>query len=259
MQLTIPRSELKQAVAGLSRVVPKRATLPILQTVRFSHEGGRTTVTGTDLDQSLAFRFAQASAEGAGSFLIGLSDLQLLTKGPDADYVEFRAFEPTSVEISHPIGGQLVGRRITTEDPKEWPALGPKVDAGPVDPAFLTNFRRVATTASSDESRRVLMGVYLDSGKKGDYLVGLRRAQALRGQHDQAPVQGELHRAGQQVHDLDEAGRRGAADRLSASPVTRVGSGWSRRSTTTRSGPSRELTRHGGTSFQPKTGITASP
>jgi DNA polymerase III sliding clamp (beta) subunit (PCNA family) len=36
MQITIPRSELKQAVAGLSRVVPKRATLPILQTVRFS-------------------------------------------------------------------------------------------------------------------------------------------------------------------------------------------------------------------------------
>ena len=172
MQLTIPRSELKQAVQGLNRVVPKRATLPILQTVRFSHEGGRTTVTGTDLDQSLAFRFAQSSAEGAGSFLIGLPDLQLLTKGPDADYVEFRATEPTSVEICHPIGGQLVGRRITTEDPKEWPALGPKVDAGPVDPAFLSNFRRVATTASSDESRRVLMGVYLDSGKKGDYLVG---------------------------------------------------------------------------------------
>lgn len=172
MQITIPRSELKQAVAGLSRVVPKRATLPILQTVRFTYEGGRTTVAGTDLDQSLAFRFAQASGEGDGSFLIGLADLQLLTKGPDSDYVEFRAFEPTSVEISHPIGGQLVGRRITTEDPKEWPALGPKVDAGPVDPAFLSNFRRVATTASNDESRRVLMGVYLDAGKKGDYLIG---------------------------------------------------------------------------------------
>ena len=172
MQLTIPRSELKQAVSGLSRVVPKRATLPVLQTVRFSHEAGRTTVMGTDLDQTLAFRFAQASAEGAGSFLIGLPDLQLLTKGPDSDYVSFRATEPTAVEITHPIGGQLVGRRITTEDPKEWPALGPKVDAGPVDPAFLANFRRVATTTSSDESRRVLMGVYLDSGKKGDYLVG---------------------------------------------------------------------------------------
>jgi DNA polymerase-3 subunit beta len=172
MQLTIPRSELKQAVAGLSRVVPKRATLPVLQTVRFTHEGGRTTVSGTDLDQSLAYRFATANVDGGGTFLVGLADLQLLTKGPDADSVTFNASEPTSVEITHPIGGQLVGRLITTEDPKEWPTLGPKVDAGPVDSAFLANFRRVATATSNDESRRVLMGVYLDSGKKGDYLIG---------------------------------------------------------------------------------------
>ncbi len=171
MQLTIPHVELKQALAGLTRVVPKRATLPVLQMVRFAHEGGRITVAGTDLDQNLAYRFAQATAQGEGAFLVGLADLQLLAKGAEGD-VGLKAVSVTDIEISHTLGGQPVSRRITTEDPKEWPLPAPKIDAGPVDPAFLANFRRVSTATSTDESRRVLMGVYLDIGQQGDYLVG---------------------------------------------------------------------------------------
>lgn len=171
MQLTIPHVELKQALAGLTRVVPKRATLPVLQMVRFAHEGGRITVAGTDLDQNLTYRFASATAQGEGAFLVGLADLQLLAKGADGD-VGLKAVSATDIEISHTLGGQPVSRRIATEDPKEWPLPAPKIDAGPVDPAFLANFRRVSTATSSDESRRVLMGVYLDIGKQGDYLVG---------------------------------------------------------------------------------------
>ena len=133
MQLTIPHVELKQAVAGLTRVVPKRATLPVLQMVRFAHEGGRITVAGTDLDQNLAYRFAQATAQGEGAFLVGLADLQLLAKGAEGD-VGLKAVSATDIEISHTLGGQPVSRRITTEDPKEWPLPAPKIDAGPVDP-----------------------------------------------------------------------------------------------------------------------------
>jgi DNA polymerase III sliding clamp (beta) subunit (PCNA family) len=171
MQLTIPRSELKQAVSGLSRVVPKRATLPVLQLVRFAHAGGRITAAGTDLDQHLTYRFARATAQGEGAMLVSLADLQLLAKGTEGE-VGLKAVSPTDIEISHTLGSQSVSRRITSEDPKEWPLPAPQIDAGPVDPAFLANFRRVATAASTDESRRVLMGVYLDIGQQGDYLVG---------------------------------------------------------------------------------------
>ena len=119
MQLTIPHVELKQALAGLTRVVPKRATLPVLQMVRFAHEGGRITVAGTDLDQNLAYRFAHATAQGEGAFLIGLADLQLLAKGAEGD-VGLKAVSATDIEISHTLGGQpvtpgIIGGRATVE------------------------------------------------------------------------------------------------------------------------------------------------
>ena len=172
MHLTIPRHELREAVTGLSRVIPKRASLPILQKVRFSRESGRIVATGTDLDQNLSYRFATANGLGEGAILVPLVELQLLTKGAEGDAIEFKAVSDTDIEITHTVGGQSVSRSITTEAPKEWPNGWGTVDAGPVDPAFLLNFRRASVAASNDESRRVLMGVYLDVGKKGDYMIG---------------------------------------------------------------------------------------
>ena len=74
MHITIPRRELKEAVAGLSRIVPRRVTLPVLQTIRLAVDSGRTTMTGTDLDQVASYQFEEAKAEGDGAVLIDLQD-----------------------------------------------------------------------------------------------------------------------------------------------------------------------------------------
>ena len=171
MQLTIPRSELKQALTGLSRVVPKRATLPVLQKVRVEVKHDRTTVTGTDLDQVLTYRSKDAKANEAGSFLIGIEHLQALSKGPDGDAIEIRVLGDERLEVLDVVAGQSIGRTLATEAVKEWPNLGPAVDVGPVDPAFLVNFRRASVASSIDESRRILNGVLLETSKQGDHLV----------------------------------------------------------------------------------------
>ena len=46
MKLTIERKQIKEAVAGLSRVVAKRTSLPILSCVRIASSNTGTTLNG---------------------------------------------------------------------------------------------------------------------------------------------------------------------------------------------------------------------
>jgi DNA polymerase III subunit beta len=181
MQLTIPRSELKQAVSGLSRVVSKRTTLPVLAHIRLAVQEGKATASATDLDAVLDYRFQKAQCEGKGVALLPLAELQLLTKGKDSDTVAIHVLDAATAEITNPVAGQPVLRRINGIDPKEWPSNKVQVEVGPVDPTFLSHVRRAALFASTDETRYILNSVSLEGGESGDYLVATdgRRLTAL--------------------------------------------------------------------------------
>ena len=48
---TLPVAELKPALTGLGKVVARRATLPVLSTIRIDRNtDGRLTLAATDLD-----------------------------------------------------------------------------------------------------------------------------------------------------------------------------------------------------------------
>jgi DNA polymerase III subunit beta len=181
MQLTIPRSELKQAVSGLSRVVSKRTTLPVLAHIRLAVQDGKATATATDLDGVLDYRFQKAQCDGKGVTLLPLAELQLLTKGKDSDTVAIKTSNEALIEVSNTVGGQPVLRRINGIDPKEWPSNKVQVEVGPVDETFLSHVRRAALFASTDETRYILNSVSLEVGESGDYLVATdgRRLTAL--------------------------------------------------------------------------------
>src|ERR1017187_1896815 len=96
-QLTIPRGELKEAVAGFSEIVNGKTTLPVLACVRFSGTG-TVTAQVTDLEQTARYKFN--GAQGAGTFIIPLANLKELAKGNDKETVEFET-AGTSVTITN--------------------------------------------------------------------------------------------------------------------------------------------------------------
>lgn len=171
MKLTIDRKQIKEAVAGLSRIIPKRSSLPILGCVRIAADGNGCTLAGTDLEQTLAFKCASSATED-GVMIVPFETLNLLARGPDAEPVTFVSGRKKELTVLNTVAGQEIGRTFEVPDPGEWPAPMPAADVGPVDPAFLANFRRAALFASTEPSRLILNGVHLHvEGKEGDHLV----------------------------------------------------------------------------------------
>lgn len=168
MQITIPRGELKEAVAGFSKIVNgKSRTLPVLGCVRFQRTAYGITGSVTGLDQHLRFTFAGAQANGDGSFILPLASLKELTQGKADDAIAFETGKDNAVLVTNNVSGHAVRHPVSGMDPEEWPA-GP-ADV-PTQPAagFLETYRKLAPFASEDTTRYVLNSVYVDTDGKGD-------------------------------------------------------------------------------------------
>ena len=170
MKITLPRHELRDALAGLSKVVPRRATLPVLQLVRVGARQGQTVLTAMDLDNVLEYRCGQAQIQAEGEALVPLDELNLLTNGKGEESVEISA-EGNRLQITNTVAGQQLSHQLTTSPLDEWPVLPPKSEVGAVDPALLGNLRKAALFASHDQSRPILNGLYFDCTPEGDNVV----------------------------------------------------------------------------------------
>jgi DNA polymerase-3 subunit beta len=170
MQLTIPRSELKNAVTGLSRIIPNKTTLPILSAVRFDHNGCHSVAQATDLDQTARYHFTAAQATGDGAFIIPLQCLKELAKGNDRETVEFETASNGTINITNHVGGHTVKHPVAGMDVDEWPVSPDEVSTRPAD-GFLETYRRLVPFASSDITRYLLNGVFIDVAEKGEHPV----------------------------------------------------------------------------------------
>jgi len=172
MKLLIPRSHLKDAVAGLAKVVNQRASIPILAHVRIDAEGKSIRLTGTDLNQVATYEIALAEPVSAPiSVLIPLDALQSVLKTAQGLNIEIEPGKD-AVTIMAEVAGQNIGRRVETPDIKDWPELAVPADTKPVEPGFLPSLRQALTFASSDDSRPLLKSAYLDvDPKKGHRIV----------------------------------------------------------------------------------------
>jgi DNA polymerase III sliding clamp (beta) subunit (PCNA family) len=123
MQITVQRGELKEAVAGLGKIVNgKSHTLPILGCVRFAANGNGIVAQVTDLDQHLRYRFCGAQANGDGGFIIPLSSIKDLARGKDQEQIEFEAGANSAVLVTNHVGSQVVKHPLNGMDPDEWPS-----------------------------------------------------------------------------------------------------------------------------------------
>lgn len=168
MKLTIKRAELKHALQGLGKVIPRKSsTLPVLQCVRFMDDRTGVTATATDLDQTVSYRFPKSAlVESGTSVVLELQHLKPLCTGKPSENIEITPARSGFVNLVNHIAGRAVSSEVPTMDPQEWPAQDSDITTYAITPAFLANFRRTLPFASRDETRMVLNGVYLDISRK---------------------------------------------------------------------------------------------
>lgn len=172
MKLTIPRSELKDALAGLSKVVSTKANLPILSHVRLEADGKAMTLTGTDLNQVATYEIkCAAPVTSPVSALIPLETLQSLLKTTNGPALEIEVGKD-EVTLVGSVSGQAITRRVAMPDLKEWPCLPVRATTlKPVEPRFIDHVRQAAVFASGDDSRPLLKSIFLDVQDKACHKV----------------------------------------------------------------------------------------
>jgi DNA polymerase III sliding clamp (beta) subunit (PCNA family) len=166
MKITIPRSEIKEAVAGLGRIVANKTTLPVLSCIRLDVNGA-VTLTATDLEQSARYQFGNATNTGTGSLVIPFQALKDLAKGNDREQVEIETDTPESGTVINHVGSLAVKKTVCGTPLDEWPVTPETPAVEPVE-GFLQTYRKLVPFASSDITRYQLNSVYLDLNGKSD-------------------------------------------------------------------------------------------
>jgi DNA polymerase-3 subunit beta len=166
MKITFSRGELKLMTAGLSKIIPLRANIPVLTCVRFAVVDGSLTASGTDLDQAARFFFDKAKVEGAGEIIIGFTTIKDLAKGDATDMLKLES-SGTEITITDNVGGHVVTRTVDGTDPAEWPPQGEPIPTAEAN-GFLQAYRRLAPFASTDETRRVISSIHIDMTGDGE-------------------------------------------------------------------------------------------
>ena len=172
--ITMPVRELKTALTGLSKVISKRASLPVLQHVRAERAAdGATTISATDLDAFASYRFTEGSEGKAESILVPFPALNSIVKHCGAD--ETIGFEKSSGEhalIYYQIGGHAAEQRVASLPSDEWPPT-PELKGERVllDGALRSALLEAFKCVSSDETRYVLRGAYVDVSEKQSHFV----------------------------------------------------------------------------------------
>src|SRR5437764_8003971 len=123
MNITIQVGELKTALTGLSKIISKRASLPVLQLIRVERvANGATSISATDLDAFASYRFTEGSEGKAESILVPFESLHSIAKGCAGE--ETIAIEKSTGDraiIHYPIGGGTCERHVESLPCDEWP------------------------------------------------------------------------------------------------------------------------------------------
>ena len=171
MKVEITKKELHEALAGFSRVISRKTTLPVLHGIRFAAKDGQLHATATDLEQAATYTFASAVVARQGVCVVSCEALRPFAKGRDQEIVTMDAGEV--LLVSHQISGHSISEQIPTFDAAEFPPDLPDIPTRKVEGHFLECFHRAQIFASRDETRPVLNTVRLEvSGQaKGDCIV----------------------------------------------------------------------------------------
>ena len=169
--IKLPVSELKNALSGFTKVVPRSTTLPVLGMIHVARDRqGWVYLTATDLDTFLTLRLeAPAQIGSPASFLVPFAELQKLGKTCPADEtLDLEVLAEDKLLLRHRIGDHPVEQVIPCPPVSDFPAV-PRItaDAVNLDEAARATLLDALACASDDETRVILNGAYLDVSKPG--------------------------------------------------------------------------------------------
>lgn len=159
--LELPAVAIKNAMAGLSKIISSKSTLPVLGCIRVEADAnGVTRIQATDLDSFVTCQ-VQGSPGGFPACLVPFDTLNRIAKGAKNPVRLVR--EDGKVSVQSSFGTATVAQSLTTHPLKEWPVV-PAVPAPTLtgEAAFKKAVREALECASVDSSRYVINGVCLD-------------------------------------------------------------------------------------------------
>ncbi len=175
MKVEIPVGELKKALAGLSKVTTRTASLPVLRCVKVKcdrQEG--VVIEGTNLNEWASVEMPASSTE-PGEALVDLDELNKLVRTCSSPQsITISATDKQTV-LRYPIGSSFADKSVGFVEVKEWPQMpASKWDASlKVGNDLKLALRQAFDCCSHDSSRYLLQGACLDvTDSKAHYVVG---------------------------------------------------------------------------------------
>lgn len=172
--ISLPINELKSAIIGLGKVVNRTVTLPVLATIRLNRDPNGVTLIGTDLDTTVSFRLEEASEGEPVSLLIPLLKLgRIVRTCGSSDLLTLTLAGPAAVAVRYPVGPSFVEQTIESHPVEDFPSV-PRIEGEgcAIEESVRASFLEALQCCSSDETRLILNGIYLDvSRRDGHYLV----------------------------------------------------------------------------------------
>ena len=174
--IKLPVADLKTAIGGLTKVIPRHNTLPVLGMIRVERDRqGWVHLTGTDLDTFLTLRLeAPAQIGDPAKCLVPFAELQKLGKACLADEIlDLEVLSEDKLLLSHLIGSHPVEQVITVPPTSDFPEQAQiTTKSVSLDEAARDTLLEAMACASDDETRAILNGAYLDVSKPtGHYAV----------------------------------------------------------------------------------------
>jgi DNA polymerase III sliding clamp (beta) subunit (PCNA family) len=124
-EIKLAASELKAALPGLSKIVGRSRTLPVLQTVRITRDAaGKVSILATDLDSFATYTAKEAQAGPAVDILVPLDQLTKTVKcSSPKDDIGIVPGSKEKVKLRYNIAGNTVEQTISTLPVDDYPPV----------------------------------------------------------------------------------------------------------------------------------------
>lgn len=212
---------LKAACTQLSRLVSTRATLPVLSHVRAEVDGDALTLSTTDLDESASVRL-NGAGDGKGALCLHMGQLRAAISSAIGQQIEIRL--NGSATVKHEGGLWKASYKVPSMAADEFPPLPTPKDLATVPAkAFLDAYRDLVPFMSTDETRHVLNGVFVEPTGRGESIAVAtdgRRLAAVKIAEVEVPKLTLKRSAFLRLHNADDNARLAYSDAKSLAYIT---------------------------------------
>ncbi|MGV3660982.1 MAG: DNA polymerase III subunit beta, partial [Prosthecobacter sp.] len=173
--ISIPIGELKSALTGIGKVINAKAALPVLHHVKVERTSdGWVAFTGTDLDRFATLRLEHPADGPPMAALIPYAQLLQLSKTcgkGERVVIELGSEGPV---IRFALADSLGATKVKTMPVDQFPPVPRlKTDPVPLPPAVRESLHQALDCASTDSTRYILNGAFIDaSNPKAFNVVG---------------------------------------------------------------------------------------